>query len=126
MSDIIHSIKYPLSVDSGSGQLAEEWDYSVHIKQLIKQVLLTGRGDRINRPSFGCGLRNKLFAADDYISGSLAQMAIKQALDKWLGSVITIQKIEVNKEDATLFVDIDYQLRTQTGTKTLNMKVAQE
>ena len=53
MSSIIHSIKYPFAIDSGLGKLCEENGYNDHVVQLMKQVLFTNPGERINRPDFG-------------------------------------------------------------------------
>ena len=55
MTEILHAIKYPFAIDAGGGRAAEESDYEAYIRQLIRQVLMTAPGERINRPSFGAG-----------------------------------------------------------------------
>ena len=35
-------------------------DLAAHVDQLLRQVLLTAPGERVNRPDFGCGLRAHL------------------------------------------------------------------
>ena len=62
METKIRSIKYPFGVDQGLKTWAEESEYRLHIIQMIKQVLLTNPGERINRPDFGCEIRRMLFA----------------------------------------------------------------
>ncbi len=62
MNKLIHSIRYPFAIDDGFGKLAEETDYYRHVEQMIKQVLFTNPGERINRPDFGCGIRRMVFA----------------------------------------------------------------
>ena len=62
MSDVLHAIKYPFAIDAGGGQVAEEGDYEAYIRQLIRQVLMTAPGERINRPDFGAGVRRMVFS----------------------------------------------------------------
>jgi hypothetical protein len=66
MTQQIHSIRYPFSIDKGFGVLAEESDYGLHVEQMIKQVLFTNPGERINRPDFGCGISRMVFAPNSY------------------------------------------------------------
>ena len=68
------NIYYPLKIDKGLGKIAEESDYENHIQQLIKQVLLTSPGERINRPDFGCGIRQMIFAPNSNITASLTKI----------------------------------------------------
>ena len=39
---------YPVAVDAGLGRLRKETDYPAYVVQLIKQVLLTAPGERVN------------------------------------------------------------------------------
>ena len=50
MKQAFTSIRYPIAVDVGLGRLAQETNYAEHVDQLIRQVLLTNPGERINRP----------------------------------------------------------------------------
>jgi len=53
-------IDYPYHFDS-RGRTATA-DYADHVRDLIEQVLFTSPGERVNRPNFGCGLRQLIFA----------------------------------------------------------------
>ena len=117
------SIQYPFGLDSGTGQLAKEADYERHVVQLIKQVLLTGPGERINRPDFGCGLRRMIFAPNNTVSATLAQVTIHEALQRWLGSVIQVSAVSVAAHDELLEVRIAYLLLTTRETRYLNLEV---
>jgi phage baseplate assembly protein W len=57
MPEPLHAIRFPFAIDTGAGALAQESDYEAYIRQLIRQVLLTAQGERINRPDFGAGIR---------------------------------------------------------------------
>ena len=55
MSTTITAIRFPFAINDRLGRLAQENDYEQYIKQLIRQVLFTAQGERINRPDFGAG-----------------------------------------------------------------------
>jgi len=117
------SIRYPIAVDAGLGRLAEETDYAEHVEQMIKQVLFTSPGERINRPDFGCGLRRMVFAPNSDVTASLTQVAVFQALEKWLGTVIDVNKVEVAAVDEALEVKIVYLLKARQERRYLNLEV---
>jgi phage baseplate assembly protein W len=54
------NIAYPYSFD-GRGRTAQA-DDDDHIRQMIEEVLFTAPGERVNRPDFGCGLLQMVFA----------------------------------------------------------------
>ena len=49
MADPVRRLHYPFAVDAAAGRLAEVQDYDAYVRQLIRQVLLTAQGERINR-----------------------------------------------------------------------------
>ena len=124
MAESIHSIRWPIAVDTKLGALADETDYGRHVDQLMRQVLLTNPGERIHRPDFGCGLRRMVFAPNNPASASLLKVTILQALQKWLGSVVDVEEVEVNATDETLSVAIRYVLRARQERRYLNIEVA--
>ena len=123
MTEILHAIKYPLAIDAGGGRAAEESDYEAYIRQLIRQVLMTAPGERINRPSFGAGVRRMVFAPNNPATASLTQTLIYQALSQWLSSVIKVEEISVTAENETLFITIHYLVIQRGVTRILNEEV---
>ena len=123
MADEFHSIHYPLAIDRGLGKVADETSYPAHIEQLIKQVLLTNPGERVNRPDFGCGLRRMVFAPNSDATASLLQVTILQALDKWLGSAIKVDDVKVVAESETLNVHLRYVLLARQERRYLDLRV---
>ena len=117
------SIRYPFSVDAGLGRLAEETDYTAHIEQLIKQILFTAPGERINRPDFGCGIKRQVFAPNDPVTASLAQVTIFQSLKRWLGNAIDIQDVKAVARDETLEIKIAYSLKARQERRYLNLEL---
>ena len=124
MSSPVKAIKYPFGIDRGIGTMAAEHDYAAHVKQMMLQVLFTNPGERINRPDFGCGIRRMVFAPNDDVTASLAQITILQALNTWLGSLIVVQDVNVHANNERLEIGISYSLRAQSGQQYLNVEVA--
>ncbi len=119
----IRSIRYPITVDVALGRLTVETDYAEHVEQMIKQVLLTAPGERAHRPDFGCGLRRMLFAPNDPSGASLMQLAVYQALTRWLSTVIDVGAVEVTAYDSTLEVRVTYVLKARQERRILNLEV---
>jgi phage baseplate assembly protein W len=117
------SIRYPIAIDTALGRLAEETNYAAHVEQMIKQVLFTNPGERINRPDFGCGVRRMVFAPNSEASASLAQVTIFEALTKWLSSVIDVSSIQVTAQEETLSIGIAYILKARQERRYLNLEV---
>jgi phage baseplate assembly protein W len=124
MQKTVNAIQYPFAIDGGLGQLAIESDYGEHVEQLMKQVLFTNPGERINRPDFGCGIRRMVFAPNSPESASLAQVTIYQALEKWLGPLIKVDQVEVNAVEETLNIKIRYILKARKERRYLNVEVS--
>lgn len=117
------SIRYPFGIDPATGRVRQENDYAAHVDQLIRQVLLTAPGERINRPDFGCGLRQLVFAPNSQLAASLAQATVFEALNKWLGSVIAVNDVKVQAVEETLAVTIVYTVKVGQERRYLNMQV---
>jgi uncharacterized protein len=117
------SIDFPVGVDAGLGRLATETNYVRHVEQLMRQVLLTNPGDRINRPDFGCGVRRMLFAPNSDLSASLVQASVLQALNQWLGSVIKVDDVKTRATNETLEVRIAYLVLARQERRYLNVDV---
>lgn len=123
MTAPIVGIRYPIAVDLGLGRLATEASYPAHIEQLIRQVLFTNPGERVNRPDFGCGLRRLVFAPNSEATASLLQVLVFQALTRWLGSAIEVGQVEVVALHERLEVRIAYLLLARGERRYLNLEV---
>lgn len=124
MEKKIKSIKYPVAVDSGLKAWAEETDYNQHIIQLIKQVLLTSPGERINRPTFGCEIRRMLFSPNSEVAASLAQVSIFQSLEKWLGTVISVDNVKVKPIEERIEIRVVFVVKALQERRFLNIEVS--
>lgn len=82
-----------------------------HIRNLIEQLLFTNPGERVNRPDFGSGLQQLIFAPNSPELATALQFTMKAALQRWLGDVVEVQALEVESRDATLRIVVQYGIR---------------
>jgi phage baseplate assembly protein W len=123
MTEILHALKYPFAIDAGGGRAAEESHYEAYIRQLIRQVLMTAPGERINRPDFGAGVRRMVFAPNNPAIASLTQTLIYQALSRWLSTVIKIEEVAVTAEEEKLLITVHYLVIQRGVSRVLNEEV---
>lgn len=102
-------IDYPLHI-SGRGRTAST-DYDEHVRDLIEQLLFTSPGERVNRPTFGTGLMQLLFAPNSDELATATGFLIQSSLQQWLGDYVQIEAVETRSEDSTLFVTVRYLVR---------------
>jgi uncharacterized protein len=102
-------IDYPFDFDS-RGRTAETTDEE-HVRDLIEQVLFTSPGERVNRPTFGSGLLQLVFAPNGPALSAATQMAVQGALQQWLAEVILVEAVDVRSTDSKLEVLVQYTIR---------------
>ena len=117
------SIAYPLGIDAPLGRLQEETDFGRHVEQMMRQVLFTSPGERVNRPDFGCGVKRLVFAPNSEVAASLAQVTIFESLRRWLDPVITVNDVKVQAADAVLQIQIVFVLKARQERRYLNLEV---
>lgn len=100
------NVDYPYHFDK-SGRTATTDDDS-HIRNLIEQVLFTAPGERVNRPDFGSGILQLVFAPNGDALASATQNSVQSALQRWLGHLIRVESVEVANEDSRLEVRVNY------------------
>lgn len=75
---------------------------------LIEQLLFTLPGERVNRPDFGCGLMQLVFAPNSPELAVTVQALVQASLQQWLGQLLRIDEVAASSEDATLTVAVRY------------------
>jgi phage baseplate assembly protein W len=106
-------VDYPFSFDNRGRTTDTTADD--HVRDLIEQVLFTSPGERVNRPTFGCGLNQLFFSPNSPELAAATQFLVQGALQQWLGDLIVVDSVQVDSADATLSVTISYAVRrTQT------------
>jgi hypothetical protein len=105
---------FPMHLD-GRGRTAVT-DTDDHVRDLIHQVLFTSPGERVNRPDFGCGLKQLVFLPNSDALAASTQQLVQGALLRWLEDVIVVESVTVDATDSTLAVTVVY-TRRDTGTR---------
>ena len=117
------NIAYPFHIDS-RGRTATAGDDD-HVRDMIEEILFTNHGERINRPEFGSGILQLVFAPNSPELAATMQVTLQAAIQQWLGDVVEVQALDVQSTDATLSVVLTYRVRrtnelqTATFTRTV-------
>ena len=109
------SVDYPYRID-GRGRTAETGG-DEHVRDLIEQLLFTVPGERVNRPDFGCGLLQLVFAPNSAELAAATQFTVAAALQQWLGAIIAVEAVTVENIDAELRVTIRYAVNRTGETR---------
>ena len=102
-------IDYPFHFDS-RGRTAEV-NEAGHIRDMIEQVLFTSPGERVNRPAFGCGLMQLVFAPNSDELATATQYLVQGALQQWLGDLIQVEEVTVSSKESTIEATVKYMMR---------------
>lgn len=103
------NIDFPFHFDA-RGRTAPT-DDADHIRDMIEQLLFTSPGERVNRPDFGSGLLQMVFAPNSSELAAALQFTSQAALQRFLGDLIDLQQLEVTAADSTLSVTVKYLIR---------------
>src|ERR1700747_1594226 len=93
------NIAYPLNFDE-RGRTGDA-DDNAHIREMIEQVLFTSPGERVNRPNFGSGLMQLVFAPNSPELAAATQFSVQGALQEWLGDLILVEAVNAEREGST-------------------------
>ncbi len=103
---MIVQLAFPYGIGS-KGRTAST-DDDTHVRDLIEELLFTSPGERVNRPSFGSGLLQALFApASTELTATLSFLA-QSALQQWLSDVIVVEAVDVSAQESTINVTVRY------------------
>lgn len=99
-------VGHPLRM-TGRGRTALV-DEAAYVRGLVEAVLFTRAGERLNRPDFGSGIDQLVFAPSD---GELAQATkalVQGALQRHLGALLRVEDVAVEAVESTLSVTVTY------------------
>ncbi len=99
-------LDHPFHID-GRGRSALT-DEDGHVRDLIYQVLFTSPGERVNRPDFGCGLKQMVFLPNSDALAAATQLLVQGALQRWLERVIQVERVAVEAREEELRVTVVY------------------
>jgi hypothetical protein len=110
------NIDFPFHFDA-RGRTAE-CDDAAHVRDMLEQLLFTNPGERVNRPEFGSGLMQLIFAPNSPELAAALQFTMRAAVQQWLGDVLDLQGLDVASDDAVLRITVRYALRRTGETRT--------
>lgn len=113
------NIDFPFHFD-GRGRTAAADDHE-HICDMIEQFLFTNLGERVNRPDFGSGLLQMVFAANSPELASALQFTMQAGLNRWLGDLIELRALDVQSDGAELRLTVNYVVRRTSETRTMQL-----
>jgi phage baseplate assembly protein W len=114
-----YNIDFPYQI-GGRGRTATV-DEDAHILDMLEQLLFTNPGERVNRPNFGSGVLQLIFAPNSPELAGTLQFTLKAAILHWLGDLVEVQELEVTSDDATLSVDLQYVVKRTGATRTAQL-----
>lgn len=106
------NIDFPFHLDSRGRTAATDDDD--HVRDMIEQFLFTNPGERVNRPDFGAGLLQLVFAPNSPELATAVEFTVKAGLQRWLSDLVEVHELKVTSEDATLSVLVQYVVK-RTG-----------
>jgi phage baseplate assembly protein W len=87
--------------------------YEEDVRESIRIILMTAKGERVMRPDFGSGLHDFVFASMSVTVMGAIQAAVKDALVKWepRAQVLSVNVEAEQGEFGQLNIDIEYRVR---------------
>jgi uncharacterized protein len=112
----VSQVDFPYGIDARGRTASTSEDE--HVRDLIEQVLFTAPGERVNRPTFGSGLLQLVFAPNSDALAAATQLAVQAALQEWLADRIAVQDVTVEAADSTLTATVVYADRVSQQSQT--------
>jgi len=128
MSFARQDFAFPFRIDPGSQQTAQA-AYAPHVEQMIRQLLLTTPGERVDLPQFGCGLRSLVFAPDSDALAATVKLRVIQGLNQWLAGVVNVVDVVAAGggqalEPGAIQVTVTYTLVETQTNQTVTVTIA--
>ncbi len=119
MSEFLGS-GWAFPIDTPDGAIAVA-DGETDIEQAIRLILSTAPGERVMRPSFGCGIHDYAFAALDTTRITLLEDDVEDALIQWEPriEVLDVAATITDRSRGELTVEIDYRIRASNTERNL-------
>lgn len=110
--------KFPVALKEGKIASSEGED---SIRESIRIVLGTSRGERVMRPDFGCRIDELVFAPNDTSTATLIAVNITEALEKWEPriEVLNVNAVPDEEEGNKLNINIEYMVKSSNSKNNL-------
>jgi phage baseplate assembly protein W len=109
---------YPIRTDIATGAPAFS-RYEVDIRESIRIILGTSRGERVMRPDFGCGIHDLVFDVIDIALLTRIETEVRESIVRYEPRVelMGVSADPLQATDGLLLVEMEYRVRqtNQTG-----------
>lgn len=107
---------FPVEADEPQNQPPARFTsaaYEESVRQSILIILSTSRGERVMRPTFGCGLGELVFAVNNSTTQAMAGSDVREALEYWEPriDVLRVEATSAGNRGEVLMISIDYRVR---------------
>src|SRR5687767_5171269 len=111
---------YPVAFSPYTGTVAFA-EHEEDIRQSIRIIIGTGRGERVMRADFGCGIHDLVFTAIDSAALRRVEATVRDALTRYEARIelLQVRADPVEAADGKLLVIIDYRVRATNQTANL-------
>jgi hypothetical protein len=92
------------------------------IKDSLTQLLLTGTGERVMRPTVGTNIRRFVFEPNDELLSSLIRAEVSSAIARFEPRV-TLLAVDMFRQDANLVVTLSYVVNATQSVSTVSVRV---
>lgn len=103
---------FPVALAPDTGRV-ESAAYEEDVRQSIRIILATSKGERVMRPDFGCGIHDLVFAAVSTQLIARIKREVNEALRTYEAriDVLSVEVDPARLADGRLDVIIDYRIR---------------
>lgn len=105
---------FPVRTDTRG--VVESVEGERNVREAIRIVLGTAKGERVMRPEFGCDIHDYAFDVVDTTTLTLISTAVREALERWEPR-IDVERVDTSTEELSrgrLLIDVRYRLQ-QSG-----------
>ncbi|RUS45899.1 GPW/gp25 family protein [Cohnella sp. AR92] len=105
--------KFPIEVDESTGRIKQS-EHEDDIAEAIRIIIWTGKGERLMRPDFGCGIDRYLFESNDDTTLRLIEAEVEEAIRMWEPRVheIEVQAERDANDEEKLLIHVKYEVRS--------------
>jgi hypothetical protein len=98
---------FRIGADGRSAQVATTEE---HVRDELIQLILTNLAERAFLPEFGGGVRRLVFEGAGLTTAAMSKAMVSQALSRWLGTRLTVERLEVIGLSEKIVVDLVYRI----------------
>lgn len=105
-------LKFPVGTDSRGALVMSE--HEEDIREAIRIILATAKGERVMRPQFGCGIHDYQFEAISTSVLGLMESSVRDALIRWEPRIelVSVRALTEQIAEGKIIISVEYRVRT--------------